>query len=149
MIDAASTVATDVLANTTEVRVRYSECDPMGFAHHSSYVVWFELARIELLRTWGLTHAELEAAGAPMVVVKLDLHYRVPARYDDQLAVTAKLTRVTPARIEITHTVARGDDVLCTGNATICCLRADGRPQRFPPQLRVILDNVPLEAGPG
>ncbi len=149
MIESAPTAAADVLAHTTTLRVRYPECDPMGFAHHSSYVVWFECARVELLRCWGLTHAELEAAGAPMVVARLTLEYKRPARYDETLSITARLARVTPARIEIEHTVRRQAEVLCTGRATICCLREDGRPKRFPPELRVILDNVPLEAGSG
>ena len=148
MIEAAPTTAADVLEHATEVRVCYPECDPMGFAHRS-YVVWLELARVELLRIWGLTHRELDAAGAHLAVVRLAVEYKRPARYDDVLSVSARLSRVTPARLEIEHVARRGAEVLCTGRVTICCLRADGRPQRFPPELRVILDNVPLEAAEG
>lgn len=147
MIEAAPTTAADLLAHTTDVRVRYPECDPMGFAHHSSYAVWLELSRVELLRSWGLTHRELDAAGAHLAVVRLTVDYKRPALYDDVIQVSARLERVTPARLEIEHVARRGVEVLCTGGVTICCLRADGRPQRFPRALRVILDNVPLQAG--
>jgi acyl-CoA thioester hydrolase len=37
----------------TELRVRYNECDPMGFLHHANYLAYFEIGRTELLRAGG------------------------------------------------------------------------------------------------
>ena len=61
------------------LRVRYIECDPMGFVHHSRYAVWFEMARTELLRQQGLSYADMEKAGTYVVVVHLNIHFKKPA----------------------------------------------------------------------
>ncbi|MCK5619596.1 MAG: hypothetical protein KAJ17_09355, partial [Candidatus Krumholzibacteria bacterium] len=45
---------------TAELRVRYGETDRMGVAHHSSYLLWFELGRTGLLREAGFSYREME-----------------------------------------------------------------------------------------
>jgi len=114
------------------VRVRYPECDPMGVAHHSVFPVWFEMARTELLRHTGVSYADLERDGVFIVVVKLDIRYRRPARYDDDLTITAVVTRSGGARIEHTYEVRRADQLLATGNTTLACLDREGNIQRVP-----------------
>jgi acyl-CoA thioester hydrolase len=116
-------------AITIPIHVRYVECDPMGVVHHSVYPVWLEIARTELLRASGISYAELERTGVFIVVVKLSLSYRRPARYDDQLQVTARLSA---AKIEHEYEVKRGDELLCTASTVLACIDRDGRPQRVP-----------------
>ena len=120
---------------TLDLRVRYAECDPMGFVHHSIYPVWFEMARTELLRQRGVVYAELERQGVLIVVVKLEVKYRRPARYDDELKVTATLTRIGGVRIEHDYEVRRGDELLCTASTTLACLDRDGKLRGVPPEL--------------
>ncbi len=143
MLPEQKTVATDVLESSASFRVRYSECDPMGYVHHSNHVVYFELARLELLRKWGITHAELERLGAPLVVTQLEIKYKRAGKYDEILTSTARLLRWTAVRITIDQTIHRDGLVLCEGQITLACVRPDGRPQRFPPELRQVLDSVP------
>ena len=69
------------------MRVRYCECDPMGVAHHSACVAWFEMGRTELLRGTGITYRAMEEAGMLLVVTKLEIRYKLPGRYDDELVV--------------------------------------------------------------
>jgi acyl-CoA thioester hydrolase len=45
---------------TTEVRVRYAETDQMGIVYYANYLVWFEIGRVELLRSLGLAYSQLE-----------------------------------------------------------------------------------------
>lgn len=115
------------LRTTFPLRVRYTECDPMGFVHHSVYPIWFELARTELLRESGLAYSELEKAGTIIVVVKLDVRYHKPAKYDDQIEVTATLKRSAGVRIEHEYEVRRGHERLCTGSTTLACLDRSGK----------------------
>lgn len=93
---------TDAMAtrHETRIRVRYTECDPMGVAHHSVYAVWLEMARTEMLRATGRTYAAMEAAGAFLVITRLDLRYRRPIRYDDLLEVCVWVERSTAARVD-------------------------------------------------
>lgn len=118
---------------TIDVRVRYAECDPMGYVHHSVYPVWFEMARTELLRQAGVIYAEVERRGEMYIVVaRLNLSFRRPARYDDELTVTAKLDRAGGAKIEHRYEVRRGEELLCTGQTTLACVDRQGRPMRVP-----------------
>src|SRR5688500_6128149 len=112
---------------TVPIRVRYCECDAMGFVHHSVYPIWMEAARTELLRESGLAYAEVEKSGTIIDVVKMELTYKKPARYDELLDVTATVTRAGGVRIEHAYEVRRGGELLCTGQTTLACLDAYGK----------------------
>jgi len=125
-------------SGTLTVRVRYSECDPMGVAHHSVYALWFELGRTELLRGCGVTYADLEKAGVFLAVTRLETRFRAPARYDDQLVLLTTVTGSGRARIDHQYDLRRatptgaGGDLLATGASTIACLNTAGRPRALP-----------------
>jgi acyl-CoA thioester hydrolase len=73
------------MQQTIPIRVRYSEVDAMGYLHHSRYFQYFEMGRIELLRSLGHSYADLEAAGVFFVVVKAECQFKAPARNDEEL----------------------------------------------------------------
>lgn len=127
------------------LRVRYCECDPMGVAHHASYVAWLEMGRTELLRHSGLTYADMEREGFFLVVTKLDLRYRRPIRYDDLIEVRSKLAGFS--RIKLRHeyelaVVDPGDreaarlqdngGVCAAASSELACVGPDGRPREMP-----------------
>src|ERR1044072_8730494 len=71
----------------SRTRVRYKETDQMGIAHHSNYVVWFEIGRTDLCRASGITYREIEERGRLLVVVEIGCRYRTPFRYDDEVII--------------------------------------------------------------
>ncbi|RMD60834.1 MAG: acyl-CoA thioesterase [Planctomycetota bacterium] len=121
-------------AGVVELRVRYCECDPMGVAHHSAYIPWLEVGRTELLRASGLSYAQLEQRGLLLAVVKLEIRYRAPARYDDLIAVHTHVTGGGRARINHAYEVRRAADsaMLAVASSTLACLDAHGKPQPLP-----------------
>jgi acyl-CoA thioester hydrolase len=123
--------------NTGEimVRVRYAETDRMGLLHHANYLVYFEQARTELLRSRGLTYKDLEDAGHLLVVAKMEVRYRSPAYYDDLLTIRTKQVRTTSVQIEHKYEVLRGDVLLAEGSSTLACVDRDGRLHRLPEKL--------------
>jgi len=112
--------------------VRYNECDPMNLAHHSMHAVWFEMARTELLRVHGITYREVEAAGVYLVVARLNVRFRQPARYDDALTVTVTEQPTGGIKLEHTYEIRRGGELLATGDTTLVCVDENGRPQAVP-----------------
>jgi acyl-CoA thioester hydrolase len=118
-----------------ELRVRYDECDPMGFVHHSNYLRYFEIARTEMLRASGGCYREVEDNGLYVVVVRLECRYLKPAKYDDMLTVKAEVTRVTAAKIEHEYSVRRNSDQIVRGNATLAVIDAAGHVKSVPPFL--------------
>ncbi len=127
--------AADTLPAVTgsmDIRVRYCECDPMGVVHHTVYPVWFEMGRTELLRSTGRTYRELEAQGILLAVVKLEVRYRAPARYDDLLELRTTLRSAGHVKIEHDYELRRGDEVLAVGSTVLACLDRDGRARPIP-----------------
>lgn len=127
----------------TRIRVRYCECDAMAVAHHASYVPWLEVGRTELLRESGVSYAQLEAAGVFLVVVKLDLRYRRPVKYDDVVEVRTRVRQA--ARVKVDHeydlVVVERDGQPCqepvaAGMTTLACLGRDGKVRELPEWLR-------------
>ncbi|MGD0829427.1 MAG: thioesterase family protein [Terracidiphilus sp.] len=75
---------------TSELRVRYAETDQMGVVYYANYLVWFEIGRVEVLRTLGLTYSQLEKEhDCILPVVEANCRYRSPARYDEQILIEA------------------------------------------------------------
>src|ERR1700761_8000253 len=81
-------------------RVRYVECDPMGFLHHSRYLPFFEMGRTELLRACGISYRELEARDVLFVVTKVSVSFKRPARYDDEIELITRIIKQTHVRID-------------------------------------------------
>ena len=118
--------------HTITLRVRYPECDPMGYLHHSIFLQYFEMGRIELLRALGFSYADFEREGLFFVVVSAQVKYKAPARYDDELALTTKVARQTHVRIDHTYDLRRGDTVVAEAATTIACVDREGQLQQIP-----------------
>jgi len=121
--------------HTITIRVRYPETDPMGYVHHSRYLQYFEMGRIELLRSLGYSYARLEQEGVFFVVVKAEIRYRAPARFDDELTLTTRLVRQTSVRIDHAYELRRGETLLAEGTTTIACVDRAGQLQHIPQYL--------------
>lgn len=110
----------------------------MGVAHHAAYIPWLEIGRTELLRASGATYRELEAAGVFLVVTRLEIAYRRPARYDDNITIITSVTGGGRARIDHAYEVRRlaphetTGELLATASSTLACVGADGRPRALP-----------------
>lgn len=95
------------MTHLTDITVRYSETDAMGVVHHAVYPVWFEIARTDYIKSIGVSYAEMEKGGVMLPVTSISVKYHLPAKYDDELAVGSRITRLTPARVEFAYTVTR------------------------------------------
>lgn len=128
------TEASAVLDGRALLRVRFAETDQMGVAHHSSYVAWLEVARVEWLRARGLSYRQLEEEGISLAVSALELTYRGAARFDDLLEVRARLTEARSRRFRYEYLVTRSPDgaVLATGATVHVPTDRSGRAVRLP-----------------
>ena len=117
---------------STEIRVRYCETDAMGFLHHSNYLNYFEIGRTELFREQGGDYRAMEESGLFFVVVKVNVNYKQPARYDDVLTLKTRISKLTPAKLEHEYEVWRGDDLLASAQTVLACVDRQGCVQRIP-----------------
>jgi acyl-CoA thioester hydrolase len=73
-------------------RVRYGETDQMGYVYYGNYAQYYEIGRVEMLRSLGMTYKEMEKEmGVMMPVVNLEIRYLRPAKYDDLLTIRTAL----------------------------------------------------------
>ena len=84
---------------TSRVRVRYKETDQMGIAHHSNYLVWFEIGRTDLCRETGFTYAMIEERGFLLVVTEVVCRFRVPFRYDEEVVIRTSVAEAASRSI--------------------------------------------------
>ena len=120
----------------TEVTVRFAETDAQGVAHHSAYLVWFEVARVAYLAEFAGGYKALQEQGLEALVVEAHLRYGVPARFDDRLRIYARVRDVRGARFRYEYAVMRGDDLVAEGWTGHACVDATTfRPTRVPAAL--------------
>jgi acyl-CoA thioester hydrolase len=124
------------LSGVTEIRVRYAETDRMGLLHHANYLVYFEQARTELLRSQGLTYRDLEDQGFFLVITSVEVKYKSPAKYDDVLSIKTTVARTTPVRIDHTYEVTCEGRLVAEAKTTLACVDRTGKLQALPDSLR-------------
>jgi acyl-CoA thioester hydrolase len=119
---------------TTRVRVRFADTDAQGVAHNASYLVWFEVARVEYLRAYAGGYQALRDLGLEALVLESFCRYRVPARFDDVLDVHARCLDVRGARFKYEYAIVREDgELVADGWTAHACVDATTlRPTRVP-----------------
>ena len=125
-----------MLTGELTIRVRYAETDRMGLLHHANYLIYFEQARTELLRSRGIAYRQLEDEGFLLVITKAQVTYRQPVHYDDQVTIRTSVERTTAVRIDHRYEVLRDGTLVAEGATTLACVGRDGRPQALPEMLR-------------
>lgn len=135
---------------TTQLRVRYAETDQMGIVYYANYLVWFEIGRVELLRSLGHAYSQLEA-DHQLILPVVDAHcrYRAPARYDDEILIETwpSLLRESVLRFDYRvyrisnqkerELLAEGETVhvVCDGN-----LERKPLPKRYAAALKALME---------
>jgi acyl-CoA thioester hydrolase len=136
---------------TTQVRVRYAETDQMGIVYYANYLVWFELGRVELLRSLGLTYSRLETDhGCILPVIEARCRYRAPARYDDEILIETRPAMMRGSVLKFAYRILRkapeGDEqtLLAEGETVhVVCddkLQRKPLPEKYETALRELMD---------
>ena len=126
----------DDFSFATDIRVRFAETDAQGVAHHATYLVWFELARVEYLARYAGGYQSLRDEGIEAVVTEASVRYGVPARFDDSLRIHARCLGVRGARFRFEYLIEREGERVADGWTAHACV--DGRtlrPTRVPARL--------------
>jgi acyl-CoA thioester hydrolase len=117
------------------VRVRYAETDQMGVVYHANYLVWFEIGRVDFIRSMGMDYRSMEREdGLGIAVVDVSARYKSPARYDDELKIETRLTAARGAVIKFAYRVIRVEDdvVLCEGETIHVVVDREMKKQSLP-----------------
>ena len=118
------------------LRVYIEDTDAGGIVYYVNYLKFMERARTEFMRSAGFGKEFIFNHDLMFVVRDIAVHYRGPARLDDELRATARITRLKGASMVMHQRVLRDDVVLAEGDVTIACVDRDGvRPRRMPKEM--------------
>jgi len=119
---------------STDVRVRFADTDAQGIAHNASYLVWFEVGRVEYLRAHAGGYQALRDLGIEALVLESFCRYIVPARFDELLHVHARVVGLRGARFRFEYSIVRDDGTtMAEGWTAHACVDAQTfKPTRVP-----------------
>ena len=133
-----------MLQATTQLRVRYAETDQMGYVYYGNYATYFEVARVELLRKHGIKYKELEEAGIMLPVLKLEINYHKPAKYDDLLTIKTEIKKQPSIIIEFHFKIYnQQNELLTTGFTSLVFIDMKrNKPTRPPKEISNLFSKV-------
>jgi acyl-CoA thioester hydrolase len=125
-----------------QVRVIFGDTDQMGVVYYGNYMRFFEASRAALWRSTGHTHADLDAWDVALPVVEAHCRYRQPAFYEDLLDIDISVSDLRAASLRFVYEVRRGEELLAEGYTRHACVNSAGRPRRFPPHMRSLIETL-------
>lgn len=133
----------------TGFRVRYVETDMMGIVHHSNYLAYFEIGRVEFSRQVGAPYTDLEMQGLSLAVSEVSLRYTTPAVFDQLIVVRTWLERVRSRELTFGYEIvdAESREMIVSGITRLICVDRAGKPRRIPEPFLAVMEQT--LSGPG
>jgi len=125
-----------------QVRVIFGDTDQMGVVYYGNYMRFFEASRASFLRSFGKSHADLDAWGVALPVVEAHCRYRRPAHYEDVLGVDVRVSELRAASLWFAYEIHRGDERIADGTTRHAVLGNDGQLRALPPALRDAIPRI-------
>lgn len=132
----------------TEHHVNFYDTDAMAVVHHSNYIRWFEIGRVEYLRAIGITLNQLMADGFVFPITEVRAKYVSPGRFDDVVLIETTATALTKVKMAFDYRILRKSDgeLMVLGHSQNVFTRQDtGKITRLPDKyytlLKAAMDN--------
>lgn len=130
------------MVSRTKYKVKFYDTDLMKVIHHSNYIRWFEIGRVELLRKVGVTLGEMMDDGYVFPITEVEAKFHHPGTFDDELIIETTPTALTKVKMEFDYRIIRMDGdketVLVTGHTqNVYTSMKTGRITRLPEKYMV------------
>jgi acyl-CoA thioester hydrolase len=131
---------------TTRIRVRYKDTDTMSLVYYGNYLTYFEVARVEYLRERGLPMSEVNQR-IHLPVVEAHVKYVKPARLDDLLEVTSRVSEHRRASFRFSYEIRSEAAELVASGWTLhaCWEPSTSRMVPIPDWLRQVMPDADLD----
>ena len=125
-------------------RVYFEDTDSGGVVYHANYLKFMERARTEWLRNLGLNQIKLKQEDKMMFVVrKIDIQYKIPARFNDELLIQTDCVKTTDYSIMLKQNILRDNQTITEGNVEIVCINSDlFKPVRIPKKAKQLMEII-------
>jgi acyl-CoA thioester hydrolase len=127
------TCAVEGFAFSVDVRIRFAETDAQGIAHHGSFVVWLEVARVAYLEQHAGGYQGIRDTGLEALTTEVYLRYHRAAYFDERLTVWTRCVDLRGARFRYEYRIERAGELVAEGHTTHAVVdRETYRPTRVP-----------------
>ena len=127
-----------MISYKTEIRVRFCETDKMQFLYHAKYIEYFEVARTEMLRYYGLPYKTIEDNGIEMPVMEISIKYKNAAFYDELLTVEASVNEINSPKVHIDYKVLKENGLIAAeGYSVLAFIKTSTKKACRPPEFYV------------
>jgi acyl-CoA thioester hydrolase len=118
-----------ICSHTHILRSRYAETDQMGYVYYGRYPEFFEVARTEMMRSLGLAYKTLEENGVMLPVISMEIEYKMPVLYDEEMNVEAMLFDEPVFKLHTFYRITTGRNSAphVTGRVTLCFVDSQSR----------------------
>jgi acyl-CoA thioester hydrolase len=126
-------------SHQTRVRVRYAETDQMGVVYYANYLVWMEVARVELCKALGFRYRDMELEdGVMLAVIEAQCRYLHPARFDEEVIVETRIAEASSRLVEFAYEMRLADNgrKLATGSTRHIFCNREMKSVRMPEKYR-------------
>ncbi len=121
--------------HTTKIRVRYGETDQMGYMYYGNYAEFYEVGRVEMLRSLGMSYQEMEDSGIMMPVLELKCKYIKPAKYDQEITVKVIIDKMPGIRIHFRYELYNEtEELINLGETTLVFVDMEKNKPCLPPE---------------
>tara|TARA_B100000963_G_C22540774_1_gene632071 strand:+ start:609 stop:965 length:357 start_codon:yes stop_codon:yes gene_type:complete len=109
----------------------------MGFVHHSNYLKYFEIARLEWLFTIGISYKKMEENGILLPVIYSEIKYLYPLKFDDSFEVKVGIEELPLSRLKLNYEIENYErKKICLGIIHLAFLNSKShKPVRAPSKL--------------
>ena len=135
-----------MISYDAKIRVNYKDTDKMGIVHHSNYIVYYEMARVEALREWGMPYSDMEQRGIISPILEVGSKYILPAYFDEVLTVRVIVEEMPMVRLKVRYELYNEDGKLInTGHTWLGFLDGETRrpcraPEYFVKKMQALFD---------
>lgn len=123
-----------MISHSTSFRIRYGETDQMGVVYHGNYAQFFEMGRIDWLRSLGISYKSMEENNVMLPVISLQCNFKKSAEFDDEITAKTILKKTPAVKIEFDYEITnQNNELLTTGNTVLAFINMQtNKPMRCP-----------------
>ncbi|WP_442587098.1 acyl-CoA thioesterase [Pedobacter sp. AW31-3R] len=121
--------------HSTKIRVRYSETDQMGYVYNGNYAQYYEVGRVEMLRSLDMTYGSMEAYGVMMPLLEMNSKFIKPAYYDQEITIKTTVKDLPGVRIVFSYELFNEkEELINLGSTTLVFFDMEKKRPCHPPQ---------------
>ena len=119
-----------------EDKIYYHDTDCGGVVYYANYLKHLEEARTEYFSSRGIDLKKLANKNIWFVVSKVEINYKIPAKYQDIIKLYVKVNNIKSASIEFYQEIKRENILLVQSKTILVCVGTDSKPIAIPEEIK-------------